>query len=61
MSRSIRQALIDRDHHQLSLVRQCSLLNVSRALVPGGLPQPLFWSIALAGVVFFTIGALKSL
>ena len=34
---------------------------IYQALVPGGLPQPLFWSIALAGVVFFTIGALKSL
>ena len=34
---------------------------IYQALVPGGLPQPLFWSIALAGAVFFTIGALKSL
>ena len=34
---------------------------IYQALVPGGLPQPLFWSIALAGVVFFTIGALKSI
>ena len=34
---------------------------IYQALVPGGLPQPLFWSIALAGLVFFTIGALKSL
>jgi len=33
MSRSQRQAMIDRDHRQLSLVRQCSLLNVSRASV----------------------------
>jgi len=33
MSRSIRQALIDRDHRQLSLVRQCILLDVSRAWV----------------------------
>ena len=33
MSRSIRQAMIDRDHCQLSLVRQCSLLDVSRAWV----------------------------
>ena len=33
MSRSMRKALIDRDHRQLSLVRQCSLLNVSRASV----------------------------
>ena len=34
---------------------------IYQALVPGGLSQPLYWSIALAGVVFFTIGALKSL
>ena len=33
MSRSMRQAMIERDHRQLSLVRQCSLLNVSRASV----------------------------
>ncbi len=33
MSRSIRQAMIDRDHRQLSLVRQCRLLDVSRAWV----------------------------
>ena len=33
MSRSIRQAMIDRDHRQLSLVRQCILLDVSRAWV----------------------------
>ncbi len=33
MSRGMRQAMIDRDHRQLSLVRQCSLLNVSRASV----------------------------
>ncbi len=33
MSRSIRQALIDRDRQQLSLVRQCILLDVSRAWV----------------------------
>ncbi len=33
MSRRIRQALIDRDHRQLSLVRQCRLLDVSRASV----------------------------
>ena len=31
MSRSIRRAMIDRDHQQLSLVRQCILLDVSRA------------------------------
>ena len=30
MSRSIRRAMIDRDHQQLSLVRQCILLDVSR-------------------------------
>ena len=33
MSRSQRQAMIDRDHSQLSLVRQCALLDVSRASV----------------------------
>ena len=33
MSRSVRQSLIDRDHQQLSLVRQCILLAVSRASV----------------------------
>ncbi len=33
MSRSIRRAMIDRDHQQLSLVRQCILLDVSRASV----------------------------
>jgi len=33
MSRNQRQAMIDRDHRQLSLVRQCSLLDVSRASV----------------------------
>ena len=33
MSRSLRQAMIDRDHQQLSLVRQCILLDVSRASV----------------------------
>ena len=32
-SRSIRRAMIDRDHQQLSLVRQCILLDVSRASV----------------------------
>ena len=31
MSRSIWRAMIDRDHQQLSLVRQCILLDVSRA------------------------------
>ena len=31
MSRNQRQAMIDRDHDQLALVRQCALLNVSRA------------------------------
>ncbi len=33
MSRHQRQAMIDRDHRQLSLVRQCRLLDVSRAWV----------------------------
>ena len=33
MSRNQRQAMIDRDHRQLSLVRQCILLDVSRASV----------------------------
>ncbi len=33
MSRSQRQAMIDRDHRHLSLVRQCILLAVSRASV----------------------------
>ena len=33
MRRSQRQAMIDRDHDQLSLVRQCTLLDVSRAWV----------------------------
>ncbi len=33
MSRSLRQAMIDRGHQQLSLVRQCALLNISRAWV----------------------------
>ena len=33
MSRSIRRAMIGRDHQQLSLVRQCILLDVSRASV----------------------------
>ncbi len=33
MSRSMRQAMIDRDHRQLSLVGQCRLLDVSRAWV----------------------------
>ncbi len=33
MSRSQRQAMIDRDHKQLSLVRQCNLVDVSRAWV----------------------------
>ena len=31
MSRNQRQALIDREHNQLSLVRQCTLLDISRA------------------------------
>ncbi len=34
---------------------------IYQAIVPGGLPQAFLWSIGLAGVVFFTIGALKSL
>ncbi len=33
MSRDQRQAMTDRDHDQLSLVRQCALLDVSRASV----------------------------
>ena len=33
MSRNQRQAMIERDHNQLSLVRQCNLLDVSRASV----------------------------
>ncbi len=33
MSRNQRQAMIDRDHRQLSLVRQCKLMDVSRAWV----------------------------
>jgi putative transposase len=33
MSRNQRKAMIDRDHNQLSLVRQCNLLDVSRASV----------------------------
>ena len=33
MSRSIRRAMIDRDYQQLSLVRQCILLDLSQALV----------------------------
>ena len=33
MSRKQRKAMIDRDHKQLSLVRQCNLLDVSRASV----------------------------
>jgi len=33
MSRNRRQAMVDRDHGQLSLVRQCALLDVSRASV----------------------------
>ena len=34
---------------------------IYQATVPGGLPQPFFWSIGIAGLVFFTIGGLKSL
>ncbi len=33
MTRKERQALIDREHHQLSLVRQCTLLDISRGSV----------------------------
>ncbi len=33
MNRSLRHAMIDRGHKQLSLVRQCALLNISRAWV----------------------------
>ena len=33
MNRSLRQANVDRGHKQLSLVRQCTLLNISRASV----------------------------
>ena len=33
MSRNQRKAMIDRDHQQLSLVRQCALLDISRASV----------------------------
>ena len=33
MNRSLRQAMIDRGHKQLSLVRQCALLSISRASV----------------------------
>ena len=33
MNCSLRQAMIDRGHKQLSLVRQCTLLNISRASV----------------------------
>ncbi len=33
MSRDQRKSMIDGDHRQLSLVRQCSLLDVSRASV----------------------------
>ena len=34
---------------------------IYQAIVPGGLPQAFFWSMGLAGAVFFTIGALKGL
>ena len=33
MSRKERQAMIDRQHNQLSLVRQCTLLDISRGSV----------------------------
>ena len=34
---------------------------IYKATVPGGLAHPFFWSLGVAGLVFFTIGALKSL
>ena len=34
---------------------------IYQAIIPSGLHQAFFWSIWLAGVVFFTIGALKGL
>ena len=34
---------------------------IYKALAPGGLTQPFFWSIGISGLVFFTIGGLKSL
>jgi len=40
MSRDQRKSMIDRDHRQLSLVRQCSLLDVSRASVYYRLAPP---------------------
>ena len=33
MSRKERQVMIDREHHHLSLVRQCTLLDISRGSV----------------------------
>ena len=33
---------------------------IYQAVVPGGLSKAFFWSVGFAGVVFFTIGALKS-
>ena len=33
MSRQQRQGMIHREHHQLSLVRQCTLLRISRGSV----------------------------
>ena len=40
MSRSMRQAMIERDHDQLSLVRQCNLLDVSRPRCTTGQYRP---------------------
>ena len=34
---------------------------IYQEFAPGGLPHPFFWSIGIAGLVFFTIGGLKSL
>ena len=34
---------------------------IYQAIAPGGLHQPFLWSIGIAGLVFFTIGGLKSL
>jgi len=34
---------------------------IYQASVPGDLPHPFFWSLGIAGLVFFTIGGLKSL
>ena len=34
---------------------------IYKALAPGGLTQPFLWRIGISGLVFFTIGGLKSL